>query len=838
MTDIALRWMIAGDWRQHPARVAMAVIAIAVGVALGFAVHLVNGSALSSFGQAIRTVNGEADLQVKAAGPIGLDELIYQRVALIEGIDDVSPVVALKAVDAHGQEFPLLGLDVIRAANVTPAMIGISANGPGTGSDTLFADDALYLSRALFTSGLIKVGDSLAITANGHTQTMVVRGILPAVADGRRLGVIDIAAAQAGFGRLGRIDRIDLKLAKDADPTAVRNGLEAVLPAAALLSDSDDQATQSDALSRAYRVNLDMLALVALLTGGFLVYSTQSLAVTRRLQDFALIRTLGMQKSSVTLLVGIEGALTGFIGAVLGLLLGLGLATSALAFLGGDLGGGYFGDVPPNLVFAPGAALAFFTLGLLAAIGGSILPALQGARAQPAVALKNVGDPVDPRAATRLWPALALMVAGVALAFLPPIADLPLLGYVSVGLLLAAGIAVMPAVARTLLAPLVNRPTGNAAFDLGVQHLHGAPGAAATALSGIVASTALMIAMAIMVTSFRGAVDTWLGDVLTGDLYVRADPGAGSFDPAAQQRLAGVSGVKQIAFSRQVPITFAANKPPMLLIVRPISSQHEAMTLIETAVTTPPGAVRVWLSEPAARILQRSAGDVIDLPIGQGQRYAVAGIWRDYARQQGAIVISSADYARLTGDLDRDEAAVLLAAGAKPAQVGRALIAASPAGLRGHLQTAEPASLKRYALALFDRSFAITYLLEAIAIVVGLAGVAATTSAQAIARTREFGMLRHIGVSRLQILTMLGSEGALLGLIGSMSGVTLGSVISQVLIHVVNPQSFNWTMSTRFPIGLMASVIAALTLAAMITAMLAGKRALSVDAVRAVRADW
>lgn len=538
------------------------------------------------------------------------------------------------------------------------------------------------------------------------------------------------------------------------------------------------------------------------------------------------------------MLVAAEGAITGFIGAALGLLLGLGLATGALAVLGGDLGGGYFGDVPPKLVFAPGAALAFFALGLLAAIGGSVLPALQGARAEPAVALKNVGDAVDPRAVTRLWPPLVLAAGGIVTAFLPPIAGLPLLGYVSIGLLLAAGIALMPAMARLLLAPLVKRPTGIAAFDLGVQHLHGAPGAAATALSGIVASTALMIAMAVMVTSFRGAVDTWLGDVLTGDLYLRADPGAGSFDPAAQQRLAGVSGVKRIAFSRQVPITLAADKPPMLLIVRPISPQHEAMTLIGNAAQTPPDAVRVWLSEPAARILQRSAGDLIDLPIGQGRRFAVAGVWRDYARQQGAIVIGSADYARLTGDLDRDEAVVLVAAGASPAQVGRALIAASPADLREHLQTAEPATLRRFALALFDRSFAITYLLEAIAILVGLAGVAATTSAQAIARTREFGMLRHLGVSRLQILTMLGSEGALLGLVGSISGVALGAGISQVLIHVVNPQSFNWTMSTRFPIGLMASVIAALTLAATITAMLAGKRALSVDAVRAVRADW
>ena len=816
----------------------MAVVAIAVGVALGFAVHLVNGSALTSFGQAIRTVNGAADLQIKSAGPLGLDETLYGRIAMVEGVADASPVVMLKAVDARGEAFALLGLDVIRAANVTPTTIGIGAAGPGTGGDDWFADDTLFLSRAALAAAGLKVGDSMPVSANGFTRTMVVRGILAAVADGRRLAVIDIAAAQTRFGRLGRIDRIDLKLAEGADADAVRKRLLAMLPTGALLSDSDDQATQSDALSRAYRVNLDMLALVALLTGSFLVYATQSLSVARRLQAFALLRTLGMQKRGVTALVAIEGALAGVVGAILGLLLGYGLAIGALAFLGGDLGGGYFGDAPPALVFAPTAALVFFALGMAAAIGGSIIPALQGARAAPAVALKNVGDAIDPRTPAKLWLSLGLVTMGIGAAFMPAVARLPLFGYLSVGLLLAAGIATIPAIARLLLTPLAKRPSGAFGFDLAVQHLQGAPGAAATALSGIVASTALMIAMAVMVTSFRGAVDEWLGDVLSGDLYLRSDPGSGGFDLAAQRTLTQVSGVRQIVFSRQVPLALAADRPPMELIARPILPAMEAMTLVGKPVFVPPGVVPVWLSEPAARLLGRAAGDAINLPLGHGQRFAVAGIWRDYARQQGSIAIESEDYNRLTGDTARDAAMIVIAPGMKAADVGRALIGSLPLALRQRVQTAEPSVLRRFALTLFDRSFAITYLLEAVAIVVGLAGVAATASAQALARTREFGMLRHIGVGPRQIIAMLGWEGALLGLVGSVSGVLLGIGLSQVLIHVVNPQSFNWTMSTRFPFALMASVIGALVLAAALTAMLAGRRAVSIDAVRAVRDDW
>jgi putative ABC transport system permease protein len=202
------------------------------------------------------------------------------------------------------------------------------------------------------------------------------------------------------------------------------------------------------------------------------------------------------------------------------------------------------------------------------------------------------------------------------------------------------------------------------------------------------------------------------------------------------------------------------------------------------------------------------------------------------------MAIDSDVYVRLTGDAVRDDAAIMLAPGADRAAVRRALVAAAPPALRARLQIAEPATLRRFALSLFDRSFAITYALEGIAILVGLAGVAATISAQAIARTREFGMLRHIGLSRHQIVAMLGAEGALLGGVGGVAGVTLGIAIGQVLIHVVNPQSFNWTMTTRLPVGTLIGIVFALVSAATITAILAARRAACVDAVRAVRSDW
>ncbi len=831
-------WLIAGEARQHPGRIAIAVIAIAIGVALGFAVHLINGSALTAFGQAVNTVNGSADLKIEAASRLGFDEALYARVLRVEGIADASPVVVLKAVGARGESFPLLGLDIIRAAGVTPSLVGASATGPGGDGDELFASDALFLSRAALIAGKLRIGDRVPVNANGRVQQMVVRGLLPGIAEGRRVGMIDIAAAQWLFGRLGKIDRIDLKLTPDAQASDVRARLMPLIPTGAVVSDENDDAQQSDGLSRAYRVNLTMLALVALFTGTFLVYSTQSLSVTRRLQSFALLRTLGLQRGGIVALVTTEGALAGLIGATFGLLIGYGIAAGALDILGGDLGGGIFDDAPPALIFAPLAGAGFFALGVVAAVLGSLIPALQGARAAPAVALKNAGDSVDPRDPLAGWLPLTLLIAGLGAAFLPAVGRLPLFGYLSVALLLAAGITAMPWLARLLLAPLARASHRNVPVDLAIQHLHGAPGAAATALCGIVASTALMMAMAVMVTSFRGAVDEWLGDILSGDLYVRSEPGWGGFDQAAQARLQAIPGIKSVLFNRQVPIVLDPSKPPMSLIARPVDAGDARLELLGKAIAPPPGTVAVWLSEPAARILASKPGDAISLPIGQNARFAVAGIWRDYSQQQGAIVIDAKDYSRLTGDSVRDDATVLLKPGADMADVQRAIRAAAPPPLKSRLTMAEPASLRTLALSIFDRSFAITYVLEAIAIIVGLAGVATTASAQASARTREFGMLRHIGVGRGQIVAMLGIEGALLGAVGGLVGVTLGVAISQVLIHVINPQSFNWTMTTRLPVTLMLSVITALVVASAITAMLAGRRAVSMDAVRAVRADW
>jgi len=836
----AARWMLLGEWRAHPGRVITAALAIAIGVALGFAVHLVNATALASFDRALSSVNGAADMQVRSATPSGFAETLYPRLARVKGVEGVSPVIELSARAAHiapdvtgpGRgRVTLIGLDPLRAMAVTPSLVGT----PG-------GEDSVLLSPAAMAALDRRIGQSVTLVAAGRSHAFAIAGTLPTVGEDQAIAVIDIAVAQWRFGQLGRLQRLDIRLGEDADPAVVRRAISALLSPDALLATPQADARRTDSLSRAYRVNLEMLAMVALLTGGFLVYSAQSLSVARRRSQFALLRVLGLERRALVAQVLVEGALVGLAGALLGIALGQALADLAVTRLGGDLGGGYFGRGTHHLGFAPGPAAVFAAIGMIVAIVSSFIPARDAAAAAPAVALKSSGDLGDPRRAAPLWPGAALLALGGLAALAPPLAGLPLLGYAAMALLLAGGVAIMPALVRLLLAPLHRLSGLPPALDLALKRLWGAPQQAAVALCGIVASTSLMVAMAVMVASFRTSVDDWLVAILPSDIYLHLEGSeGGGLDPAAQARLAATPGVASIAFVRQLPLRLAADRPAVMLSAQPIDPKQPGrrLLLVAAPVAVPAGETPVWVSEAMVWLYDARPGTHLTLPIGTRQSQVfVAGVWRDYARQFGAIAITNADYVRLTGDSGKSEAAIDVSPGIPITRLIPALRRNLPPDLAGQALFGQPRQMRTMALAIFDRSFAITYALEAIAIIIGLVGVAATFSAQTLARTREFGMLRHIGVSRRQIGTMLAAEGALLGLVGGLAGLALGVVMSQVLIHVVNPQSFHWTMDTRLPWPLFAALLTALVPAAAGTALLAGRRALSGDAVRAVREDW
>ena len=855
------------SWRElthHPWRNAAAAAAVMLGVALAFATHLINASALSEFSTAVRAVNGQPDLELRAAQGT-FNESVFEQLASNPQIALASPVLELATYALADPATPgakrmalrVVGLDALVVAQLAPALMPQ----PSNNADRF----ALFTPASVFLNATALQTLTNTFKLQSGLQLLDVKVAGRVAAGGAALAVMDIGAAQEMFGKLGQLTRIDLRLKPGTDRATFVRALQ--LPAGIAVAEPGDAAERVSNLSRAYRVNLTVLALVALFTGAFLVFSVLSLSVAKRAQQFALLGVLGLTGRERLRLVLMESALLGLLGSLMGLLLGTGLAALALRVLGGDLGGGYFAGVAPGLQFSWLAALTYGALGTAAAVVSGWWPACTAQKLPPAQTLKGLGAaPTQDRAH---WISIIFIAFGALLAVAPPIFGIPLAAYASVALLLIGGITALP----WLVALLYDRVAPFVAHQLlpllAVERARRVRASAAVAVSGVVASLSLAVALTVMVASFRGSVTQWLDVVLPADLYMRTalPAGAGAaadtvyFTPGFVADIAKVKGVDRVSTLRTTSVSLATSQPAVALIARDMSDPSRVLPLVGNPLPVPPGQIGIYVSEamvdlygarPGAafepfsasfRSLAQSIPELLApnmIANSRSSRFFVAGVWRDYARQFGSVVIGKADFERLTGDTRVNDLALWLAPGADSSEVELAVRAAADqfSGAGGLIEFASTRQIRAISLSIFDRSFAVTYWLQGVAIAIGLFGVAASFSAQVLARRKEFGLLAHLGLTRRQILTVVAGEGAAWTLIGSMAGLALGLVVSAVLVHVVNPQSFHWTMDWVAPWLRLLGLCAAVVVAGTVTAWLAGRAAASQDAVLAVKEDW
>ncbi|VTU23827.1 FtsX-like permease family protein [Variovorax sp. RA8] len=839
------------ELRHHPWRSAAAVLAVMLGVALAFSVHLINASALDEFSSAVRSVNGQPDLELRAAQG-GFDESLFGRVAQMPQVQLASPVLETQAValaaDARRLPLRVLGVDALVLPTIAPALMPRPAD--GADRFALLAPDTVFLNAAA-RNALGEGATRLPLRIGAQTRELRIAGQV--AAGGAALAVMDIGAAQDLFGRGGQLTRIDLRLVPGADRTAFMRALRESpgWPPNIQIAEPGDAAERVSNLSRAYRVNLTVLALVALFTGAFLVFSVLALSVAKRAQQFALLGVLGLTPRERLRLVLAESLALGLIGSIAGLALGTALAAFGLRVLGGDLGGGYFEGVAPTLRWRWGPALLYGGLGLLAAAVGGWWPARAAQALPEAQTLKGLGAAHAQGGAHKL--ALLLVAAGIALAMAPAVFGIPIAAYLSVGFLLVGGIAALPWLIALLydrLAPVFAR---RVLPMLAIERARRMRATAAVAVSGVVASLSLAVALTVMVASFRESVTQWLDVVLPADLYVRSASGGGggsvggdqaAFTPAFVQALTALPGVARSGTLRTRALLFDPTRPSVTLISRSLDEDaSRSLPLLGAAQPVPADAIGVYVSEAMVELYGARPGtrfEPLERAFGGGARFFVAGVWRDYVRQFGAITMNAHDFERLTGDRSVSDVALWLAPGADGARVQQAVraLAARELGTAEPVEIASVGQLRATSLRIFDRSFAVTYWLQAVAIGIGLFGIAASFSAQVLARRKEFGLLAHLGFTRAQVLAVVAGEGAAWTAIGAAAGLGLGLAVAVVLVHVVNPQSFHWTMDLLLPWGRLAALCAAVMAAGTVTAWLAGRAAASRDAVLAVKEDW
>ena len=861
------------ELRHHPWRNAAAILAVMLGVALAFSVQLINASALDEFSSAVRSVNGQPDLEVRAVQG-SFDEAVFARVAQHAQVTLASPVLEFQGLALSGdRQVPMrvIGIDALALPTIAPALMPQ----PRKNADrfAMLAPGHVFLNAA--ARNVLGLPAEAAEPAEGRAETVELRSGSAwqrlavaghVAASGTPLAVMDIAAAQDLFGKLGQLSRIDLRLAPGTDQSAFIASLERSpgWPAGLQFAQPADAAERVSNLSRAYRVNLTVLALVALFTGAFLVFSVLALSVAKRAQQFALLGVLGLTPRERLRLVLAESLVLGLAGSAAGLALGTALATFALRVLGGDLGGGYFEGVAPTLHWSTASALLYGGLGVAAALVGGWWPARAAQALPEAQTLKGLGAaPVQGRSH---WLALGLIAASAALANLPAVGGIPVAAYLSVACLLVGGISALPWLIALLYDRVAPAFAQRVLPMLAIERARRMRGTAAVAVSGVVASLSLAVALTVMVASFRDSVTRWLDVVLPADLYLRATSSGRSgnsgsqsssdtatFAPAFVQALARLPGVERTGTLRTRSLQLDPAQPAVALISRSLEGgAAQALPLVGAALAVPAGQVGIYVSEPMVELYGARPGDLFaplvpalgSTPGSAPASFFVAGVWRDYARQFGAITMDARDFERLTGDRNVSDVALWLAPNASEGAVQAAVrdLAARRGGASGesasNIEISSVGQIRATSLRIFDRSFAVTYWLQAVAIAIGLFGIAASFSAQVLARRKEFGLLAHLGFTRRQVLAVVAGEGAAWTAIGAVAGLLLGLAVSVVLVKVVNPQSFHWTMDLLVPWGRLLVLCAAVVAAGTVTAWMAGRAAAGKDVVLAVKEDW
>jgi putative ABC transport system permease protein len=833
-------WMLWGATVRERVRWLAALIMVGIGVMLAVAIHTVNHSALSSFGRALDAVNGQASAQLVSS----LGEFDERRLDILEpgrlamGITDMSPVLAVRT-----DRVLVLGIDVFQAARVTPALLPAAAEGVGG----LFDARSIFLSASAQRTLQVRVGEDILLRHGLQDVRLRVAGDLPGV-PGEALAVMDIGSAQWAFGRLGLISRIDIKLASEQTVEGLRDQLRAVGEPLAVMATEDRDRRMSN-LSRAYRVNLTVLAMVALLTGGFLVSTAVNLSVIRQRSELALLGVLGAPVAWLRRLVWVQGGLVGALGGGLGVGLGLALAWLLMRLLGGDLGGGYFSQAHAPLVLDWPALAGFWALSTLVGLLAAWQPLRRiDWRAPMALLRAGQAEATGLQPPGLRWSGLGLLAAGL-LMLVPPVGGLPWAAYAAIAAILFAGLAALPwLLAQTwggLSRRLMSRKTSDAVMLMASWRLAQAPGVATPVITGTVAAFSLTVAMMIMVGSFRDSVSDWLQQVLPADLYSSGQSlvDAPGFDPSVGPVIAGLEGVRRVEMIRHRSLRLDTDRPEVMLMARNLRLEDpmQALPLVGGAILPPAGgdAVVVFGSEAMAGLYGWRVGTTAVLPLGpSGQQSVwVAGLYRDYGRQHGSVVLREVDYERLTGDRSRSGLSIWLQPGADPAAITQAVSAALPE--LGVLKWITATDVRALSLRIFDRSFAMTYVLEAAALCVALLSVAAGLAGQLLLRRREFALLAQLGLSRGDRLRLVSWEAGLLLLVAVAWGSVMGWLMSQVLIHKVNPESFHWTMTTTVDVPQWAVLSAALLLLGVVTARWAARQGLDEKHLSSsLRADW
>lgn len=811
------------------------VIGVALGVALVVAIDLANSAAGEAFALSARSVRGRATHSI-TGGPGGLPSALYTQLRREAGLRQAAPIISkqLRVAGEEGQPLRLLGVDPLAEAPFRDYLRD-GQQGEVSAFARLISEPGLVLVSQPVAERLgLAPGDSLTLRSGDRVARVQVGGLLrptdrvssQALDD---LLLSDIATAQELFGRPGHITRIDLLLPPEADLAPLR----ALLPAGVTLRAAQEAGDSLAQLTEAFSISLEALSLMALVVGVFLIYNTVVFSVVQRRPLIATLRALGAGRRQIFAFILGETLVAGAVGTLAGLGLGLIFGRATVAIVARSISDLYFSVNVQGLPVAPQTLLRGTLAGLLASVGAACLPAFEATRTPPAGAMLRSGLELQAR---RLLPgaaAAAIALAALGAGLLQLSGDRVRLAFVALTAFILAGALLAP-LALTgllrLLTPLTGwlfGVTGRMAPRAVLRSLS----RSAVAVAALTVAVSVIVGVGLMIGSFRSAVANWLDVTLAADVYVsstrftgeRSPEALRNVDPAILDELRALPGVAQLAWVRSVAVAapdYPQLPPANLDVVSGDISQgqrrHAWLQVADAWEALRAGQVLV--SESFA--FRRGIGpdrDRLRLLTDRGpQDFTVAGIYYDYATDQGTVLMEAEVYRRYYDDPWISSVALFLEEGAslpgmlnrlrEETLVGRNLLA------RGHSE------LRADALELFERTFLITGALQLLATVVAFIGVLSALLALQLEHTRQYGVLRACGMTPPQLWRYTLLQTGLMGATAGVLSLPVGTLVALLLVAVVNLRSFGWAMALTLQPGPLVQALAV----ALGAALLAG----------------